>query len=164
MVTTRAKRPASIAAKDTRPYKEERLRELAAHHTPAYPAYRGQHAGTDELPWWPIADVIERWMSVREASGKLFFYDVVHNSRRLQVVASLRNLAADSTATDDEHDRRFRQANRRVHRGDIVEIVGFPGRTDKGELSIFATELPTLLAPCLHDLPVHDRLRSAVSR
>ena len=35
-------------------------------------------------------------------------------------------------------------------------VTGKPHRTGRGELTIDVTELPKLLAPCLHDVPVHD--------
>lgn len=51
----------------------------------------------------------------------------------------------------------FEEQHELLRRGDIVGIVGFPGRTnpknrDDGELSIFATEV-ILLTPCLHAIP-----------
>ncbi|EKG12793.1 Lysyl-tRNA synthetase class II [Macrophomina phaseolina MS6] len=51
----------------------------------------------------------------------------------------------------------FQKQHENLRRGDIVGIVGFPGRTNpknraEGELSIFAKEV-ILLAPCLHQLP-----------
>lgn len=39
-----------------------------------------------------------------------------------------------------------------IHRGDIIGIVGYPGKTRKGELSVFAKNVQ-LLSPCLHMLP-----------
>jgi lysyl-tRNA synthetase class 2 len=39
-----------------------------------------------------------------------------------------------------------------LRRGDIVGVVGFPGKTKKGELSVFAKNM-ILLSPCLHMLP-----------
>ena len=44
-----------------------------------------------------------------------------------------------------------------LRRGDIIGIVGYPGRTaprgrPEGELSIFAREI-VLLTPCLHQIP-----------
>jgi lysyl-tRNA synthetase class 2 len=39
-----------------------------------------------------------------------------------------------------------------LRRGDIVGVVGFPGKTNKGELSVFAQDI-ILLSPCLHMLP-----------
>jgi lysyl-tRNA synthetase class 2 len=46
----------------------------------------------------------------------------------------------------------FQEQHEYLRRGDIVGVVGHPGRTIAGELSIFATEL-ILLTPCLHQLP-----------
>jgi hypothetical protein len=40
----------------------------------------------------------------------------------------------------------------KLRRGDIVGVVGNPGKTKKGELSIMPTALE-LLSPCLHMLP-----------
>lgn len=39
-----------------------------------------------------------------------------------------------------------------IKRGDIVGVVGQPGKTKRGELSIFPTSLK-LLTPCLHMMP-----------
>lgn len=36
----------------------------------------------------------------------------------------------------------------------ILAVAGKPHRTARGELSLQATELPQLLSPCLHDLPL----------
>ena len=37
-------------------------------------------------------------------------------------------------------------------RGDIVGVMGYPGKSRKGELSLFAVKF-VVLAPCLHMLP-----------
>lgn len=37
-----------------------------------------------------------------------------------------------------------------------LAVTGKPHRTGRGELTVDATELPKLLSPCLHDVPVHD--------
>ena len=51
----------------------------------------------------------------------------------------------------------------KLRRGDIVGVVGNPGRTKKGELSVIPTEL-VLLAPCLHMLPhLHFGIKVSVS-
>jgi len=55
------------------------------------------------------------------------------------------------------HPDTFETVHDRFQRGDIIGIVGFPGRTkpktrDEGELSIFAQEV-TLLTPSLRQLP-----------
>ena len=39
-----------------------------------------------------------------------------------------------------------------MKRGDIIGVTGFPGKSKKGELSIFARTV-VVLSPCLHMLP-----------
>jgi lysyl-tRNA synthetase class 2 len=39
-----------------------------------------------------------------------------------------------------------------LRRGDIVGVVGYPGKTKRGELSIFCRDI-ILLSPCLRMLP-----------
>ncbi|KAJ6144270.1 hypothetical protein N7470_008165 [Penicillium chermesinum] len=38
----------------------------------------------------------------------------------------------------------------------VAAVTGKPHRTGRGELTINATEVPRLLSPCLHDVPVYD--------
>ncbi|EEP81758.1 hypothetical protein UREG_06623 [Uncinocarpus reesii 1704] len=38
-----------------------------------------------------------------------------------------------------------------------IAIIGKPHRTSRGELTLLANELPTLLSPCLHDVPVDTK-------
>ena len=40
-------------------------------------------------------------------------------------------------------------------RGDVVGLIGYPGKSKKGELSIFPTKI-VLLSACLHMLPKVD--------
>lgn len=40
-----------------------------------------------------------------------------------------------------------------ARKGDVYSVVGQPHRTERGELSLLATELPSLLSPCLHQIP-----------
>ena len=42
-----------------------------------------------------------------------------------------------------------------------TEVRGFPGKTSAGELSVWATKI-TLLAPCLHPLPLDEGLADPV--
>lgn len=48
--------------------------------------------------------------------------------------------------------RDFDEVHTPLRRGDIIGVTGFPGKTKKGELSVFAKDI-TLLSPCLHMLP-----------
>jgi lysyl-tRNA synthetase class 2 len=80
----------------------------------------------------------------QHSSGtKLFFYDIRADSGQVQIFVDKRNAAADFD---------FDTINGALRRGDILGAVGYPGRTQTGELSIFATKL-VILAPCLHILP-----------
>ena len=57
-----------------------------------------------------------------------------------------------ATANAYKSEEQFGVDTGKLRRGDIVGVVGNPGRTKKGELSIIPSEI-VLLAPCLHMLP-----------
>jgi len=68
---------------------------------------------------------------------------------KLQVVCQAQLAKKDGPPFEKQHEN--------LRRGDVIGIVGYPGRTnpknsETGELSIFATEVQ-LLSPCLHMLP-----------
>ena len=84
-----------------------------------------------------------RVMLQRTAGNKMFFHDVVSEGTKVQVIAQKQNFASEAE---------FEQAKAYIRRGDIVGVLGNPGRSKKGELSIFAKQI-TLLSPCLHNLP-----------
>ncbi|KAJ5221238.1 uncharacterized protein N7469_010125 [Penicillium citrinum] len=84
----------------------------------------------------------------RSSGNKLIFYDLRAEGVKVQIMCQAQNVTGN-VSFEDQHEH--------IRRGDIVGIVGFPGRTspknrDDGELSIFATEL-ILLSPCLHAIP-----------
>lgn len=87
---------------------------------------------------------------MKRASGSaLVFYDVKDEGVKVQVLCQLQQMGNDAGAFENIHEH--------IRRGDIVGIVGYPGRTaprsrSEGELSIFATKLQ-LLTPCLHQIP-----------
>ena len=82
-----------------------------------------------------------RIFTKRASGSKLIFYDLRGENQKVQVMADARY------ATDD-----FAVTHSRLRRGDIVGVCGFPGKSKKGELSIFPRTV-TLLTPCLHMLP-----------
>lgn len=78
----------------------------------------------------------------------MVFYDIRAEGARVQVLAQAQNHTGNTE---------FEAAHEHLRRGDIVGIIGFPGRSNPknregGELSIFATDI-VLLSPCLHALP-----------
>jgi len=87
--------------------------------------------------------VAGRIASVR-GQGKLFFYDLRGDGAKIQIMSDLRTYGDEDA---------FKKIHRTVKRGDIIGVVGYPGKSKKGELSIFPTSIE-LLSPCLHMLPV----------
>lgn len=84
----------------------------------------------------------------RAAGNKLVFYDVRAEGVKVQVMCQAQEASGDVP---------FEAQHEHLRRGDIIGIIGYPGRTspqkrDTGELSIFAKEI-ILLTPCLHQIP-----------
>lgn len=100
-----------------------------------------------------VVSIAGRINSLRAASSKLVFYDVVAEGAKVQLMVDAKNY----------HDEaEFEEIVSTLRRGDIVGAKGNPGRTnpkDKdgvhnpGEFSLRPTHL-RLLAPCLHMLPM----------
>jgi lysyl-tRNA synthetase class 2 len=88
-----------------------------------------------------------RIVSLR-GQGKLFFYDLRGDGAKVQIMADLKTYGQGSEGSEDA----FYKITRTIKRGDVVGVKGFPGKSKKGELSIFPTEI-VLLSPCLHMLP-----------
>ena len=97
--------------------------------------------------------VAGRLMSKRASGGKLYFYDLRGDGVKIQVMADAKNAT--------EYD--FEKINTSTRRGDIVGIRGYPGKTKRGELSIFPTHLE-VLTPCLHMLPGFSGLKDQETR
>lgn len=89
-----------------------------------------------------LVSIAGRIVSVR-GQGKLYFYDIRGDGSKVQMMSDLK------TYGDEEA---FHKIHRTLKSGDIVGVKGFPGKSKKGELSIFPTEI-ILLSPCLHMLP-----------
>ncbi|KAF7719669.1 Lysine--tRNA ligase, cytoplasmic [Penicillium ucsense] len=101
----------------------------------------------EEKPDVPIR-LAGRVYTKRASGPKLIFYDLRAEGKKVQVMCQAQN-ATGSVPFEQQHEH--------LRRGDIIGVVGYPGRTspknrDDGELSIFATEV-VLLAPCLHAIP-----------
>lgn len=108
--------------------------------------YEGLQKG-DQKPEVTVR-VAGRIYTKRSSGAKLNFYDIRAEGAKVQVVCQGQN-ATGSVPFEEQHEH--------LRRGDIVGIVGFPGRSNPknrpdGELSIFATEV-VLLSPCLHAIP-----------
>ena len=80
----------------------------------------------------------------KAGQGKLIFYDLHGSGVKIQVMSDPRSFGAGEEAWEAINDR--------LRRGDVVGVVGSPGKSKRGELSIFPKKL-ALLSPCLHMLP-----------
>lgn len=88
----------------------------------------------------------------KRIQGKLMFYDLHGEGLKIQIMSDIR--------TYEGGEEKFFQIHGLIRRGDIVGVIGFPGKSKKGELSIFPTSL-TILSPCLHMLPTsHSGLKN----
>ncbi|TYZ61892.1 hypothetical protein PybrP1_006468 [[Pythium] brassicae (nom. inval.)] len=92
--------------------------------------------------------VAGRILSKRASGAKLVFYDLRADGAKLQVMSSADTYGGGGDAAAAA----FAAIHAVLRRGDIVGVRGFPGKSKKGELSIFPLEL-VLLSPCLHMLP-----------
>ncbi|CAN8259711.1 unnamed protein product [Cochlearia groenlandica] len=105
----------------------------------------GDHVEDDE------ASLAGRIMSKRSSSTKLFFYDLHGEDFKVQVMADARKSGLD--------EAEFSKLHGNVKRGDIVGVTGFPGKTKRGELSIFPRSFVPL-SHCLHMMPKADTLNA----
>lgn len=76
----------------------------------------------------------------RPSGSKLVFYDLMGGGEKVQIMAS-QNVSEHSEDLDA-----FSQLHNSVKRGDIVGVIGKPGASKNGELSIF----PTSMQVCSH--------------
>lgn len=98
-----------------------------------------------------VVSVAGRILSKR-GQGKLMFYDLHGECLKIQIMSDLSRYEGGEDA--------FRDIHNLLKRGDLVGVTGVPGKSKKGELSIFPTAL-VLLSPCLHMLPTsHSGLKN----
>lgn len=100
-----------------------------------------------------VHSIAGRVHSIRGAGAKLIFYDLRGEGVKVQVMANARNYK-------DENN--FALDTAKIRRGDIIGVIGNPGKSKKGEFSIMPHTI-TLLSPCLHMLPhLHYGLKDKV--
>ncbi|XP_073270765.1 lysine--tRNA ligase-like isoform X2 [Primulina huaijiensis] len=164
MASAKPRQPAKKTAAedegmDPTQYYENRLRFLAAQKESGCNPYPHKFEAKSTIPEYVkryeslnsgdhLEDVEERiagrLMNKRSSSSKLFFYDLHGGGAKVQVMADARR-----SELDEEEFSRFHSS---VKRGDIVGIIGFPGKSKRGELSIFPKTF-VVLSHCLHMMP-----------
>ncbi|KAK2964316.1 putative Lysine--tRNA ligase [Blattamonas nauphoetae] len=97
----------------------------------------GEHVETDKV------SVGGRIMLKRAQSAKLVFYDIHNDGQKIQLMCDIRQ-APDQEAFISVHNS--------LRRGDWIGAEGFPGKTKRGELTLFPS-IVKLLSPCLHMMP-----------
>ncbi|KAG7394122.1 hypothetical protein PHYBOEH_005649 [Phytophthora boehmeriae] len=90
-----------------------------------------------------VVTVAGRLHSKRASGQKLVFYDLRADGKKLQIMSDVGTY---------ENAEAFAKIHSILRRGDIVGVKGHPGKSKKGELSIFPQQL-VLLSPCMHMLP-----------
>ncbi|KAL8463334.1 hypothetical protein ACS0TY_033338 [Phlomoides rotata] len=140
-------------------YYENRLGALAAQKSTGINPYPHKFEATLSIPEYVKkyeslnsgdhledveARITGRLMNKRSSSLKLIFYDLHQGGAKVQVMADARD-----SDLDEEEFARFHSS---VKRGDVVGIIGFPGKSKRGELSIFPKTF-TVLSHCLHMMP-----------
>lgn len=100
-----------------------------------------------------VHSIAGRVHSIRGAGAKLIFFDLRGEGVKVQVMANARNY---------KNEEKFANDTSKIRRGDIIGVVGNPGKSKKGEFSIMPHSI-TLLSPCLHMLPhLHFGLKDKV--
>ncbi|PVV03558.1 hypothetical protein BB560_001956 [Smittium megazygosporum] len=115
----------------------------------------------------------------RSSSKKLYFYTLYKNGNVFQIVANLRELQAKSATANNPQENtftelessdtkinsndsdimgEFKKVNRFLQVGDIIRVTGYIGKTNTGELSIFATNQLELLSTCFATIPYSSGL------
>jgi len=107
------------------------------------PNFIQKFANTAEGKQLDLVTSLAGRVSRKASSGKLKFLFITADDSKVQIFANPR--AATNQAE-------FEKVMNIIRRGDLIGVVGKPGKTKTGELSIFASEIK-LLAPCLHMLP-----------
>lgn len=91
--------------------------------------------------------------AIRRAGNKLLFIDLRGEGFKVQVLAN-----ANLYGNQEE----FLNDVEKIGRGDIIGVIGHPGKSKKGEFSIVPDKIE-LLTPCLHMLPhLHFGLKDKV--
>lgn len=101
----------------------------------------GQHL--DKSDEKNVVSVAGRLLRKGVQGSKLHFYDLRADGVKIQIASSM---------SDYESEDAYVKIHAILRRGDIVGVVGVPGKSRKGELSIFPSQL-ILLSPCMHMLP-----------
>ncbi len=102
--------------------------------------------------------VTGRVMRKAASGAKLIFFDLVGEGSKVQIMCDARTFEGAGLSLAD-----FQALMNSVKRGDIIGVEGFPGKSKRGELSVFPTGVQ-VLAPCLHMIAGYSGLTNQETR
>ena len=88
--------------------------------------------------------------TVRSAGSKLVFLDLKQGNHTVQAICQSGKFDQNVPAQELSNFKAFAKL---VRKGDWYEVVGYPHRSPRGELSVLAYAIPKLLSPSLHQIP-----------
>jgi lysyl-tRNA synthetase class 2 len=91
-----------------------------------------------------------RVVAKRDASKKLIFCDLASGNSKVQMISEKQYY--EGSAEEGTPEEQFKQIHTEFRRGDIIGVRGFPGKSNKGQLSVIPRSIE-LLAPCVRELP-----------
>ncbi|KAI0435062.1 hypothetical protein F5Y09DRAFT_294741 [Xylaria sp. FL1042] len=112
------------------------------------PAFRQKFEDEASTPASENVTLEGRIMSIRRAGSKLAFIHIQGGYQQVQIMVHLGSLA--SASLDPEN---FKKALHPLRRGDIISVTGKAIRTNSGELTLTAVNLPAILSPAVAPLP-----------
>ncbi|RMY69949.1 hypothetical protein D0863_06101 [Hortaea werneckii] len=130
-----------LSSRDETPLLDRKLYSAAHVYTVANELQNGEtvsHHGSTTLTG--------RVKSVRTAGSKLVFVDIQCEDGSIQVVSQFGKLT-------DISPSQFKDSTRTIRKGDWYSFSGWPHKTQRGEVSLLANQLPHLLSPSLHQIP-----------
>ncbi|KAL7791353.1 hypothetical protein V8C37DRAFT_382852 [Trichoderma ceciliae] len=150
---------------DVSPFKRHRLEQLQEDQRsedPLYPeAYPRLESSSirksvpeflqesqDELSSEPVT-LFGRIRSKRVFGGSLIFLDITNEFQKVQIMINKNKVVSDQQA----RLHKFRLLKNLIQVGDHISVTGIATRTDTGQLSLEAQELPELLSPSMEQVP-----------
>ena len=125
------------------PHKFATDMQLPAYHAKYGSIADGSHS-TD------VVGVAGRICGKRSGGKGLVFYDIQGEGLKLQIFADKKKFTEFGEGDDGLVG--FMKLMNNAKRGDVIGVRGVPGKTKRGELSLFPSELH-ILTPCLHMMP-----------
>ena len=118
------------------------------------PAYQAKYGGLGDGEMSPDegVSIAGRVGNIRSGGKGLVFYDILGEGVKIQIFANAQKFSDFASMAKDEQVAAFMKLANTIKRGDVIGVVGQPGKTKRGELSIFPTSMQ-LLTPCLHMIP-----------